>query len=317
MQFEIKNVSLNHIDSGDEVYRVTTNENTADLVESFAHVGLVNSPLLIKNNSNYTIVCGFRRISAYRCLELNSINARILSQNTKKLDCATYAIVDNAYQRSLNLVEISRAINLLDRFMDKTKQTGIKLEAMGLPENPSLIKKIKKIDRLPMALKNAIVADILSLSMALELGKLDKKTGIAFAHLFADLKLGLNKQREIFTLVNEIAHRDDLPIMAVLKAPVLQAILNNDHFDRNQRTQKIRKYLKQVRFPSITTAEQAFKTHLKTLNLSANAKLIPPENFESKMYTLKFTFSRFSELHDHKLTFDALIENPAIQKILS
>jgi ParB family transcriptional regulator, chromosome partitioning protein len=317
MQFKIKNVTLDHIDSGDEVYRVTTNENTADLVASFAHVGLVNPPLLIKNNSNYTIVCGFRRISAYRCLELNSITARILAQNTKKFDCATYAIVDNAYQRPLNLVEISRAINLLDRFMDKTKQTEIKLEAMGLPENKSLIKKIKKIDRLPMALKNAIVSNVLSLSMALELGKLDKKTGIAFTQLFADLKLGLNKQREIFTLVNEIAHRDGLPMMAVIKAPELQVILNDNHFDRNQRAQKIREYLKQVRFPIITTAEQAFKAHLKTLNLSANAKLIPPENFESTMYTLKLTFSRISELHDHKLRFDALIENPVIQKILS
>ena len=79
--------------------------------------------------------------------------------------------------------------------------------------------------------------------MALALGKLDKTTGIAFARLFDSLKLSMSKQREIFSLVNEIAHRDDLPMLAVLEAPALQAVLNDSHFDRNQRAQKIRKYL--------------------------------------------------------------------------
>lgn len=317
MQFKIKNVTLDQIESEDETYRITTNEDTDDLVESFKHVGLVNPPLLIKNNSSYTIVCGFRRIVAYRHLALDSISARILSGNTDKLECAKYAIVDNAYQRSLNLVEISRAMNILDRFMDKTKHLGIKLKAMGLPENQTFIKKIKKIDRLPMELKNGILSNTLSLSMALELGKLDKKTGIGFAQLFNSLKLSLSKQREILTLVKEIAHRDDAPILTVLKEPEMQAIINNNHFDGNQKARKIRKYLKQVRFPIITKAEQAFASHLKTLNLKTGAKLIPPENFESTVYTLTFTFSSFSELQNHKITFDAIIENPSMKTLLS
>lgn len=316
MQFKIKNVTLDHIDSDDESYRITTNEDTADLVASFAHVGLVNPPLLIKNNSNYTIVCGFRRISAYRHLGLNRISARILPQKTKKIECATLAIVDNAYQRSLNLVETSRSINMLDRFIDKVKPNEIKLKAMGLPESQPLLKKIKKIDHLPTALKNGILSNVLSLSMALALGKLDKTTGIAFARLFDSLKLSMSKQREIFSLVNEIAHRDDLPMMAVLEAPALQAVLNDNHFDRNQKAQKIRKYLKQVRFPVMTKTEREFKTYVKTLHLNPNAKLIPPKNFESTRYTLTLTFSSLEELQEHRLTFDAIIENPATQTLL-
>lgn len=316
MQFKVKNVTLEHIDSGDETYRITTKEGADDLVESLAHVGLVNPPILIKNNSRYTIVCGFRRISAYRCLKLNHISARILPQNTKQLECATYAIVDNAYQRPLNLVEVSRSINMLDRFMDKTKQAKVKLKAMGLPENQSLVNKIKTIDHLPLALKNGILSNTLSLSMALDLGKLDKKTGIAFAQIFENLKLSLSKQREIFTLVKEIAHRNDLPLLAVLKKPELRAILDDGHFDRNQKAQKIRKHLKQVRFPTIAKAENTFETHIKTLNLNPNAMLIPPKNFESTRYTLTFTFSSLEELHDHKFTFETMLESPTMQTLL-
>lgn len=313
MQFKIKKVALEQIKSEDETYRITTNEDTDDLVASVKHVGLVNPPLLIKTNTHYTIVCGFRRISAYRCLGLDCINARTLPQNTKKLECATYAIVDNAYQRQLNLVEMSRSFNLLDRFMDKNKHPDIKFKAMGLPENESLIKKVKKIDRLPQALKNGILSNTLSLAMALALGRLDEKTGSELVQLFAGLKLSLNKQREIFTLIKEIAHRDDTPMLTVLAEPELQAMLNSNHFDVNQRARYIRSYLKQVRFPIITKAKQAFESQLKSLNLNANAKLIPPKNFESAVYTLQFTFSSLSELQDHKSALDTLINNPSMQ----
>jgi hypothetical protein len=316
MQFKIKKVALNQIESEDETYRITTNEDTDDLVESFKHVGLVNPPLLIKTNTHYTIVCGFRRISAYRCLDLDYINAKILPPNTKKLECATYAIVDNTYQRQLNLVEMSRSFNLLDRFMGKKKYLDIRFKAMGLPENESLINKVKKIGRLPQALKHGILSNTLSLSMALALGRLDEKTGIGFAQLFASLKLSLNKQKEIFTLIKEIAHRDDVSMLTVLAAPELQAMFNDNHFDINQKARFIRSYLKQVRFPMITKAEQAFESQLKLLNLNANTKLMPPKNFESTVYTLKFTFSSLKELQDHKSAFDTLIKNPSMQTLL-
>lgn len=317
MQFKIKNVKLRQIESADETYRITTNENIDDLVESIEHIGIVNPPLLIKNNFGYTIVCGFRRISACRRLNLDNVDARVLHEKTKKLECATYAIVDNTSQRSLNLIELSRSINMLGGLMNETNHLDIELKSMGLPESRPLIKKIKKICQLPTTLQNGILSSTLSLSMALELGRLDRETGIGFAQLFGSLQLSLSKQREIFTLAKEIAHRDDTSMLEVLKDHTMQGILDNNHFDRNQKARKIRRYLKQRRFPIITRAEEAFEAHLKTLNLKAGSQLIPPENFEGTVYTLTFTFSSFKELQDHQSTFDAIIKNPSMQKLLS
>lgn len=317
MRFKIKNVKFEQIESEDETYRITTNDNTDDLVASIQRIGIVNPPLLIQNISNYRIVCGFRRILASRRLGWNNMDARILDANTKKLECVKYAIVDNALQRPLNLIEISRSINMLYGFFNEANQFGMEMAEMGLPENRSLIKKIKKICHLPMTLQNGILSNTLSLSMALELDSLEKETGKSFAKLFANLKSSLSKQREMLTLVKEIAHRDDVSMLKVLNDNVLQNILNNSHFDRNQKASKVRRYLKQRRFPIITKAEQTFETHVKRLNLKAGAQLIPPDNFESTKYTLKFTFSSYDELQNHKSTFDAVIKSPSIQKLLS
>ncbi len=78
--------------------------------------------------------------------------------------------------------------------------------------------------------------------MAIELGMLDCDVGIAFANLFDDLKLSLNKQREIITLIKEIAIRDDVSIMEVLQESDFLEILNDNDLDRSQKSQKIRFY---------------------------------------------------------------------------
>ena len=317
MRFKIKNVKLDEIDSEDETFRITTNDNTDDLFESIKDIGLLNPPLLIKNNSNYTVVCGFRRIAACRRIGLENIDARILDAYTKKIECVKYAIVDNALQRPLNLIEKSRSIDMLFGFFDDTDNLVRELSIMGLPGNQSIMKKIKKICHLPPVIQNCILSNTLSLSMALELGNLEKAAGEGFTKLFDKFRLSLNIQREIITLVKEIANRDDTSMIDVLKRNALQEIINNKNLDRNQKTHQIRKYLKQLRFPSITKAEETFEEHKKNLNLKRGTKLIPPENFESTIYTLIFTFNSFDDLQNRKATFDAIIKNPSIKKILS
>ncbi|UCD89562.1 MAG: ParB N-terminal domain-containing protein, partial [Desulfobacterales bacterium] len=306
MRFKIKRVPLDQIELEDDSYRITTNDNTDDLVASIQRIGIVNPPLLVQNNSNYTIVCGFRRISASRRLGWKNIDARILDASTQKRECVKYAIVDNTYQRSLNLIELSRSINLIYSFLDDTNHLGMEMAAMGLPENRSLVKKIQKISHLPKTLQNGILSNTLSLSMALDLNRLERETGLGFVELFANLKLSLSKQREILTLIKEIARRDDATMLEVLNDDALEDILNNDRFDRNQKSSKISTYLKQRRFPIITKTKQIFEAHVKGLNLKAGAQLIPSNNFESTEYTLKFTFSSYAELQNHKSTFDAV-----------
>ena len=118
-------------------------------------------------------------------------------------------------------------------------------------------------------------------------------------------------------MVKEISLREDISILKVIENDNLQKILTNKNTDRNQKIREIRVYLKQWRFPVITAAEKEFKRQVKKLKLGSGIKLIPPENFESTIYTLIFTFNGFDDLQNRKATFDAIIKNPSIKKILS
>jgi ParB family chromosome partitioning protein len=316
MRFKQKTVKLSRIDSGDESFRITTQKNIDNLMDSINNVGLLNLPLLIEKDSGYTVVCGFRRIEACRRLCWTGVEARILYSDTQRLECIRYAITDNSLQRPLNLIEQSRSINMLSGFFKDFNILTKELSAMGLPDNQSIIKKIKKICHLPRSVQSGILSNTISLVMALELGRFKQEAGDSFAKLFEILQLSLNKQREILTLVKEISLREDISILKVLENNVLQEILTNEDLDRNQRIRKIRIYLKQRRFPVITTTEKEFEKQLKKLKLGSQVKLIPPDNFEGTTYILKFSFTNLIELKDRKATFDALIQNPCLEKIL-
>ena len=205
---------------------------------------------------------------------------------------------------------------MLYGFFKDVSALGKSLSVMGLPDNQSIIKKIKGLYHLPGFVQSGILSNTISLAMALELGRLQLEAGECLAKLFQTLTLSLNKQREILSLLKEISLREDISIRKVLENDNLQKILTNKNLDRNQKIREIRIYLKQRRFPVITAAEKEFEKHVKKLKLGSGTKLIPPDNFEGTTYTLKLFFKNLIELKDRKASFDALIKNPSLNKIL-
>lgn len=315
MRSKEKTVKLSFIDSKDVTFRITTEADIEDLMASINNVGLLNPPFLIENKDHYTIVCGFRRIESCRRLGWSHIEARILDSDTKRLECVKLAITDNAFQRPLNLIEKSRSINMLSGFFKDDSSLAKELSTVGLPENPSIINKIKYLSHLSHPIQEGILSNTISLSMALELVRLAQGAGEDFVKLFGLLKLSLNKQREIITLINEIAHRDNISIQKVLQS--LQKILHDENLDRNQKTRNIRVYLKQRRFPTITSAEKAFEKHVNELKLGKGSKLIPPKNFEGTNYALSLYFNSLNELKEHKATLDKIVQDPGLAAILA
>ena len=316
MRFKIKTVPFSCIDSEDNTCRVTTKTKLDDLINSINQVGLINPPLLIEKGSVFTIICGFRRIEACRYLGWAALEAKILDSATSRLQCAKIAIADNGLQRQLNLIEKSKALSMLSSFYKDSVSLSKATSALGLPENPSLIKKIKDICRLPLPIQDCILSNTISLSIAVELGMLEQNAAILLTNLFHEFKFSLNKQKEIITLIKEIAFRENISIMEALRKCDFPDILNREDLDRTQKTQKIRAYLKQRRFPEITRAKREFENNVKELKLGKGIKLIPPADFEGQTYMLNLRFNTIKELQERAVKLNTIVKNPILEKIL-
>jgi ParB family chromosome partitioning protein len=300
MQFKEDTVPLSAINSKDRSFRITTNTSFEDIRASIKNVGLMNPPFLIRVSSGYRIVAGFRRIDACRNLGWSKIDVKILELNTSDLECVKLAITDNSFQRSLNLIEISRSVSLICSLVEKDEillKTAIQL---GLPKNLSVLKKMEILCGLAWPIQQGVLSGTISLAMALDLGKLEADIGSRMAEIFNTFKLSLNKQREILTLVEEIAAREDAA----------------DDIDKTQKTRSLRLYLKRRRFPEISKTEIEFEKRVKNLKFGPDIQLIPPKNFEEQTYTLQLYFESLVDLKDRKTILDRIIQDPAFEAIL-
>lgn len=317
MRFENKIVSLSSIDLSDQTFRITTEGRIVELAESLKLLGLIHPPLLLEKEQRFTVLSGFRRIQAGQYLGWPTLPARVADPATEKLACAQFAIADNVQQRQLNLIEVSRALNLLSEFFHEAENLANEATSLALPGNLAVIKKIKKLSRLPQFVQELIVADVLSLSMALELEKVSQEECTAFAEIFNELRLSLAKQREIFTLIKEIAQREEKNNMAILSEAQIFRILTEENLNHAQKASRIRFYLKQRRFPALVETENKFEEFKKNLSLNHHFELIPPADFEGSKHVIRLHFNSLDELKSHRSALAKLIENTEFKKYWS
>jgi len=313
---QYQTVPLSQIDLQNEDFRITTREDIDELAASIQHAGLISPPVLIRQTCGYTIVSGYRRLAACRKLGWQEIIARTLEPELSHLACLGLAIAANAFERPLNLIETSRAFQKLSVFSNSHKELADLASSCGLPGNPSIIGKIKNLCLLPVPIQNSILNETISLTMANDLAEQAPDTAVEFTRLFEQLKLGLNKQKEIFTLIGEIARREDTSIRRVLACDALQRILADEDLDRGQKGRKIRTFLRQLRFPHLVKVEQNYFAQVKKLKLNPHIKLIPPKEFEGTTYTLNLNFSNIAHLKRLQSMVEKMIQHPSFAKII-
>lgn len=316
MHFSNKIAPVSYINTSDETYKITTNSDISDLISSIRDIGLITPPILTENNSEFVIISGFRRIAACRQLRLTHIEARIINSETSELQRIKLAITENSFHRQINLVEQSRSFCLLSPFLNYNSLAR-EASKLGLPNNPSLIKKIKAICHLPGPVQTCILSNIIPLTVANELSLLKEKEQIAFANLFEKLKPSLSRQREIIIYVKEIALREKISISKVLEDNYLTETSNSEELDRTLKTKFIVLYLKKRRFPEITRAEKEFKKNLRDLKLGAGIKLVHPKYFEGNTYLFNLSFNNLQEFKNRLASLNKIINHPSLKKILS
>jgi len=316
MYFNFQPVELNAIRSHDRFFQITTAGSNDGLIQSIHDIGLINPPVLLKHENAYIIVSGFRRIDAISIIGERKVTARVAESQKLSLFCAKIAISDNSFQRTLNVIEQARALQLLSHFYSSPNDLIPAAKELLLPGNISIIDKLKRILKFDEEIQEYILADTVSLSTALMLEKFKKDHQVCIARLLNNLKLSLNKQREMITLLSEISLRDKVDLPEILEEKYFTEISENQDLDRNQKANMIRMSLKKRRFPEITKAESNFSSCIQKLNLDHSTKLIPPKSFEGSTYTLSFLFNNFEELKICHSKMQKIIQHPEIKKIL-
>jgi ParB family chromosome partitioning protein len=316
MHFRNRSVSLDCIQTQDQAFRITTQKDVRELSLSIAAVGLLSLPLFIERKTSYQIVSGFRRIAACLALGMTSIEGRILDADTSALNCIRIAVSENLFQRPLNIIEQANALQLIRNASTHKNYVEV-AHALGMQGGRTYFEKLLRIKQLDQSIQIAILDGVISLTTAKLLETVDTVTGRILARLFQELRVGLNKQREIIEMVKEISVRDAITPQMLLTGRDVKTILDRDDLDRNQKTFQLRHLLKQKRFPRLVAVEKEFKQQVKALHLGPDLHLSAPRHFEGPKFTFHIEFQDMSELNSALKTLKQITVNPHLADIIN
>ncbi|MBI9076489.1 MAG: ParB-like nuclease domain-containing protein [Desulfatibacillum sp.] len=317
--FEIYWISLDSIDSRDLDFQVSSEKDDSALKRSVESLGLINPPLVQeKGGGMHRIISGFRRVAVCRSLDMRRIQAMIVDPLTPHQECAMLAVAENAGQRELGLLEMSRALALIGPGIPWQDRVSMIMDALFLDEAPNqrYMEQVESLCSMAPEIQAGVEDATIAFPVALKLQAMAPGEALAFAEVFRRLGLSLGKQREILTLVKEIAARDDLSCKDVLESAEISAFLEDKDRDLNLKSREVREFLKQRRFPHITKAQEAFETEVQGLNLPKGVRLEPPAHFEGQVYELKFSFKNVNDLIKNHNVIIEVAEKPGLRKIL-
>lgn len=314
MLFNSESVRIDTINTDDTFYRVTTNNGIEDLSTSIKSIGLLQPPILIKKNKTYHIISGFRRIDALRSLDYSNVDAWILD-DTEDIDAIRIAISENSYQRALNIIEKAQSVRLLSTCIHHRNELLKMTNSVNIPCDAEFLSKLLKIAHLNKPIQEGILHGYVSMSVGLYIGDYDDTVSNLYMNIFKKLTLGLNRQRELISLVNEISKRDDVDPVRLLKDSIFREVMGNYDLDGKQKIQILFRQLNKIRYPEISKAEANFIRCIKDLRLGKGIQLMHPRQFEDINYVFQLTFKDLNEIKSIISHLEQVINDPKFKRI--
>ena len=310
-------IELRKVDFSDSTYRITTRTAVADLIESIERFGVLVPPLVKPVGDRFKIISGFLRLEACRQLGVETTGVRLVAADCPDLVCAHCAIAENGLQRRLNPLETARAVALLATTVPEKKRLPAEAIAAGLTDNPDMIAKLLQVVKLPEAVQAHLAEGAIGMAMALALGRETAEFGTKCAGIFGDLRIGLNRQREILLLLSEIATRDDVLPLDIIEHDAIAEILSDADLDRPLKVNRIRDWLYHRRYPNLASAEDTFAERRSRLKLGKDIQLKAPRNFESDRYTISIQFSSVEDIRALLKRIERISDDSNMKAILS
>jgi ParB-like chromosome segregation protein Spo0J len=319
---ELKEIPLKKIDLDDDTFRIHRPGVQNSLLSSVENTGVVNPPWLqsLGKSGRYRVVMGFRRISALKSLGHDSVTANVVTEtdyDEKRL--LEIAILDNLSHGPLDPVEISRALIRLkhmDFQVDEIQERYLPL--MGLKSDRSTLDRYLFLDTLPYDILESVSNDEIKLT-SIDRAKrsFDGKELEDLLRLIRDLKLGVNRQRELITLLDELMKRDRIDLSNILDAEEISAILTDEDPNLPQKAQALISHLRERRFPQATEMINRVRERIRELGLNPAVSLEVSSYLEERLMRISFGFGTNEEYRKVLENLTDAGDGGEIEKILA
>lgn len=315
----IEKIPLKVIDLSDDTFLVNYLPDLQSLRSSIEQIGLIQPVLLRKKWSGCQIICGLRRISVLKELGKPEIEARVFEEKEMgEFQLFSLSLHENLTTRGFNSIEKAIALEKLIHRFQIHPDTVIKtfLPLFSLEPNEKILNTYLALAQMEDEIKTYVLKDEVSRSNIRRLSAFTPDDRMAILSLISPLKLGENRLREILTFLEEISRRNQCSARDIVGRPEIQAILSQKELTSSQKTDRVKKVLKDLRYPKMHQMEEEFEKRKRDLNLPSNVSLHHPPFFEGRELRVEFQFETMEEYRGIVLSLSQLADKKEFKELI-
>lgn len=292
---KLQEILLDNIDLADETFLVRERKLDDNLLSSIRTTGVVTPPWLrLKaDGAAYQVVMGFRRVSALRQLGSDSVCARVIEDGEfSDLELMESALLENLSNGPLDPMEISRVFSRLRLFGASVDSLATRfLPLLGLRSSDSTVERYLSLIDLPDDITSAISSGEVSLDLIERVERhFDGDDGTRVIRLILDLRLGVNRQRELLRLLDEIGRRDEVDVAHILADHQLSSIMEETGANLPQKAQALIAALRNIRAPETMALAGKARERIRRLGLDKSIGVEVSPYLEERLIRISFGF---------------------------
>jgi len=311
-------INIGDIDLTDERYKISFSQKDINfLAHSIRQAGLIIPPIVRPLNNKFIIISGFNRIRAFIYNNETKIDAFQTKVDITDYQCLIKSIAAFAFQQPLTHAELILSTRRLHQFLDKKEIAEKSSAIFNIELNTRFIEDLVAIGGLSDPALELIHSGNLSFKAAKRLVLYEKETIKTFTNIFSKIKASSNKQLEIILHIMEIAARDSIKPIDLYANKEIQAILFDENKEPGVKTNQLRAWLFEQRFPTIFKTHQKVLEKITAIKLGNKIKFLPPQNFESQNYSISFTAKNYNEFVTNIQSLNTALENKKLKKIFN
>jgi hypothetical protein len=271
------------------------------LARSIKEVGLINTPLLRKNDDGtLNIVLGFRRIKAFQSLGREEVPCRIVPEShMAPVDLLLLSLNDNLATRSFNDVEKAMVISRLSRWLQKNDIVENYMPLLKLSAQESTRAFYCRIeDELNEHIKTSIINGGFSLHAVKLILQMDDEAKHVIFKLMTDLTFNFNQQKQLIDYLDDLKYIKDCSVSDILEIKSISNIRTHSRLNIPQKVNALLRELRSMIYPKLMDAEQSFKRMVSALDLPQGIKISAPPFFEAPHYRMEIEFETGEELSE-------------------
>jgi ParB family chromosome partitioning protein len=187
----LEEININKIRQSRNQFRMNL-DHIDELAASIKLHGLLQPIVVRPLQHEYEVVAGNRRLAAARFLKLRKITSHIIDLSDK--ESYEVGLVENVQRKTMNPIEEATAFS---KYVDACGWGGLSELAAHIGRSQEFVTKRIQLLRLPDKIRNEIIRQRISPSVALEMLPLDEETMREFADFVVKNPLTKNEMRSV------------------------------------------------------------------------------------------------------------------------